>query len=99
MTEKGWDPADDPGSLLVKMPLPKAEPHCHCPPIQKARQGGMQPAIDLDAAVIRCKGCLREIGPACRTSAVRHLRGLLRLSQERPEHFHLEGCRDAGWLL
>ena len=96
---RGWDPADDPQSLLIKYPKAKAEPICYCPPPQKARLGGMRPKIDLDAGVIRCATCLKEVGPACRTRAVTHLRGLLTLRDTKPDRFDLDDCRAAGFLL
>ena len=99
MERKGWDRSTDPGSLLVKMPEPKQPPICHCAPQQKARLGGMRPKIDLDAGVIRCATCMKEVGPACRTRAVTHLRGLLTLRDTKPEHFDLEDSRAAGFLL
>ena len=93
------NPELDPGNLCLPMRQPKAEPICYCPPPQKARLGGMRPKIDLDAGVIRCATCLKEVGPACRTRAVTHLRGLLTLRDTKPEHFDLDDCRAAGFLL
>ena len=79
---------------------PKAEPICYCSPrVAKNMLGGMDPRIDFDAGVIRCATCLKEIGPACRTRAVTHLRGLLTLRDAKPEYFGLDDCRAAGFLL
>ena len=89
----------DPGNLCLPIKQPKQPPICHCPPAAKNRLGGMQPAIDLEAGVIRCRTCQKEIGPACRTRAVTHLRGLLTLHQTKPEHFDEPDCRDAGFLF
>ena len=94
MQARGWNPADDPGSLLVKYPKPKTEPICHCPQPHKHRLGGMDPSIDLELGVIRCRTCLREIGPGCRTREVMWLRGLLKLSQTQPEHFDVASIPD-----
>ena len=94
-----FDPALDPGTLTKPMGQPKAEPICHCPPRVASRLGGMTPAIDLEAGVIRCRCCLKEIGPACRTRAVSHLRGLLTLRDTKPEHFDLEDSKAAGFLF
>ena len=99
IARKGWDKVTDPGSLLVKRPEPKQAPICHCPPRVANRLGEMQPAIDLDAGVIRCRTCQKVIGPACRTRAVTHLRGLLSLAQTKPEQFDKDDCRDAAFLL
>ena len=95
----GYDASLDPGNLTLPMGQPKAPPLCHCPPPQKARLGGMDPCIDLQQQIIRCRTCLKEVGPACRTRAVTHLRGLLSLHQTKPEHFDEPDCRDAGFLL
>jgi hypothetical protein len=91
---RGWNPADDPGNICIKYPKPKAAPICHCPQRQKGRLGGMDPSLDLDARVIRCRTCLREIGPGCRTREVMWLRGLLSLSETNPEHFDAESIPD-----
>ena len=99
MERKGWDRSTDPGSLLVKMPEPKQPPICHCPPRVANRLGGMDPRIDLDAGVIRCRTCLKEVGPACRTRRVSHLRGLLSLKETLPDQFDLDDCREAGFLF
>ena len=99
IARKGWDKVTDPGSSLVKRPEPKQARICHCPPRVANRLGEMQPAIDLDAGVIRCRTCQKVIGPACRTRAVTHLRGLLSLAETKPEHFDEDDCRDAGFLL
>ena len=50
----------------------------------------MRPKLDLDAGVIHCATCLKEVGPACRTRAVTHLRGLLTLKETKPDHFDLD---------
>ena len=89
-----FDPALDPGTLTKPMGKPKAEPICHCAQPQKYRLGGMQPSLDLDAHVIRCRTCLREIGPGCRTREVMWLRGLLALSETNPEHFDAASIPD-----
>ena len=89
----------DPGNLCKPLAKPKAEPICHCAPQQKARLGGMDPRIDLEANSIRCATCFKEIGPACRTRRVSHLRGLLQLKEKLPDQFDLDDCRDAGFLL
>ena len=94
------NPELDPGNLCLPMRSPKAEPICYCSPrVAKNMLGGMRPKIDLDAGVIRCATCLKEIGPACRTRAVTHLRGLLMLRDTKPEHFDEADASDAGFLL
>ena len=99
LADKGWDQVQDPGSLLIKMPQPKAPPICHCLPAQAGRLGGMSPVIDRDNAKVVCKSCLKEIGPGCRRRHVVHLRGLLKLLQTNPSMVDLDDCRDAGFLL
>ena len=95
-----FDPALDPGNLCKPMGQPKQAPICHCPPrVAKNMLGGMRPKLDLDAGVIRCATCMKEVGPACRTRAVTHLRGLLTLRDTKPEHFDLDDSRAAGFLL
>ena len=99
MADKGWDQVQDPGSLLIKMPQPKAEPICHCPPRVANQLGGMSPVIDRDNAKVVCKSCLKEIGPGCRRRHVVHLRGLLALSEKTPGNVDWDDIEDAGWLL
>ena len=88
------NPELDPGNLCLPMRQPKTAPICHCPQRQKGRLGGMHPSIDLEVGVIRCRTCLREIGPGCRTREVMWLRGLLALSETNPEHFDAESIPD-----
>ena len=99
MADKGWDQVQDPGSLLIKMPEPKAPPICHCPPPQKGQLGGMTPKMDLEAMECRCSVCLKVIGPSCRRREVTHLRGLLKLLQTNPSMVDLDDCRAAGFVL
>ena len=88
------NPELDPGNLCLPMRKPKDPPICHCPQPHKHRLGGMDPSIDLELGVIRCRTCLREIGPGCRTREVMWLRGLLKLSQTQPEHFDVASIPD-----
>ena len=88
LDRQGYDPALDPGSLLVPMREPKAERQCHCSARTKRNDlNGMKPMLDLEEGVIRCGLCFAEIDPSCRTREVMWLRGLLSLSQRQPEHF------------
>lgn len=81
-------------TILEKVKSPKLPPMCHCPPRVANRFGGMDPAIDLESAVIRCRSCLKPVGPACRTREVMWLRGLLKLSQTQPDHFDAASIQD-----
>ena len=96
--ELGWDERD-PGSIAQRLKAPKAPPLCHCPPRQRNRLGGMDPAIDLERHQIVCRTCQKQVGPACRTMHVSHLRGLLMQLQTNPQMIDLEDCQDAGFLL
>ncbi len=55
--------------------------------------------MDLEDGLIRCRMPLKEIGPACRTRAVLHLRGLLILAVARLSTLTLQMRRQpvAGW--
>ena len=99
MANKGWDPSTDPHSLLVKMPVAKQPPICHCQPAEKGRLGGMDPAIDREGSRVVCRTCLREIGPACKRRHVVHLRGLIALDQKHPGMTDWADVEAAGWLL
>ena len=94
-SQMGWDETT---GILEKQKV-EHQPICHCRPALRNRLGGMQPAIDREASVIRCRTCLKVIGPGCRTRQVMHLRGLLLQLQSRPEMIDLEDCQDAGFLL
>ena len=88
------NPELDPGNLCLPMRKPKEPPICHCPQPQKYRLGGMNPSLDLKVHVIRCRTCLRSIGPGCRTREVIWLRRLLSLSETNPAHFDAASIPD-----
>ena len=94
MQARGWDPADDPGSLLVKMPEPKAERQCYCPVLPKNMAGGMQPAVDLENRKIVCRVCRKTIPRSCQRASVRHLRGLLDMDAKNPQNVDWESIPD-----
>ena len=91
MAARGWNPADDPGSLLVKYPQAKSEPICYCPVLPKNQIGGMVPAIDLKERRIACRVCGKTIPKSCGRASVRHLRGLL---NAKPEHVDFSAIPD-----
>ena len=78
MAAHGWNPTDDPGSLLIKYPKQRAEPICYCLPPQKNMLGGMVPAIDLENRRVVCRSCQKTISDSCGRRNVVHLRGLLK---------------------
>lgn len=95
MERKGWDRSTDPHNLCAPMPKPKADRQCHCPAKTKSHHlNGMKPMLDLEDSIIRCGHCFAPIGPSCRTREVVWLRGLLSLSQTKPEHFDAASIPD-----
>ena len=94
MAARGWDPADDPHSLLVKYPKARAQPICYCLPPEKGRLGGMVPAVDLENRRVVCRSCLKTISDSCGRRNVVHLRGLLKAYAKNPQNVDWDSIQD-----